>query len=345
MDRWSPELRRALTRVRPEFFGWTPEQQLRYRAALPADDCAAIVSFLVAALAGTDAAAADLVKQEREGRLPLGIQNRVNELLLPLTGIGDDSFYLNEHLGERRSILDFRTLRAYDEDDHDFQERARAEEDPTYEKQAYLGALRACWARVLVGGRLTYLTLSMAAAHLYDRISEAGADELQRRIPHRYVRGPHDGERESGFIRWDSRVDAGGQEAMLDELQHRVWDYEHTRWRALKAEWDALALRGAYALDVSQAGESNLLWVFTDKRALDKVRFDTFMADCRAIERPIDELDAAAAAEVGRVNQFVAEQHQSLLASFDPKVVRLRKRRKILMHPRAIDDLAGEDGE
>jgi hypothetical protein len=45
------------------------------------------------------------------------------------------------------------------------------------------------------------------------------------------------------------------------------------------------------------------------------------------------------------VNQFVAEQHQELLASFDPKVVRLRKRRKILMHPRAIDDLAGEDGE
>jgi len=35
LDRWSAELRRALTRVRPEFFGWTPEQQLRYRAALP----------------------------------------------------------------------------------------------------------------------------------------------------------------------------------------------------------------------------------------------------------------------------------------------------------------------
>jgi hypothetical protein len=45
MDRWSPELRRALTRVRPEFFGWTPEQKLRYRAALPADDYAAIVAF------------------------------------------------------------------------------------------------------------------------------------------------------------------------------------------------------------------------------------------------------------------------------------------------------------
>jgi hypothetical protein len=155
MDRLSPELRRALTRVRPEFFGWPPERQLRYRAALPDEDCAAIVGFLVAALAGTDAAAADLVKQEREGRLPLGLQNRVNELLLPLTGIGDDSFYLNEHLGERGSILDFPTLRAYDEQDHDFQEGVRAEEDANYEKQPYLGALHGCWARMLVGGRLT----------------------------------------------------------------------------------------------------------------------------------------------------------------------------------------------
>jgi hypothetical protein len=73
-----------------------------------------------------------LVKQEREGRLPLGRQNRVNELLLPLTGIGDDSFYLNEHLGERRSILDFPTLRAYDEDEHDFQEGARPRRRSTH---------------------------------------------------------------------------------------------------------------------------------------------------------------------------------------------------------------------
>jgi hypothetical protein len=344
MDRWSPELRRALTRVRPEFFGWTPEQQLRYRAALPDEDCAAIVSFLVAALAGTEAAAADLVKQEREGRLPLDLQNRVNELILPLTGIGDDSFYLNEHLGEPRSILDFPTVRAYDEDEHDFQEGVRAEEDASYEKQPYFGALHGCWARVLVGGRLTYLTLSMAAAYLYDRISEAGGDELRRQIPHRHVRGPHDGEREGDLIRWDSRVDAGGQEAMLDELQHRLWDYELERWRALKTEWDAFGLGGVYALDDSQAGESNLLCVFTDKRALDQVRFDTFMVDCRAIERPGEELEAAAAAEVERVNQIVAEQHQDLLVSFDPRIVRLRKRRKVLMHPRVIDDLAGGDG-
>jgi len=47
MHRWSPELRRALTWARPEFFGWTPERQLRYRAVLPDEDCAAIASQLI----------------------------------------------------------------------------------------------------------------------------------------------------------------------------------------------------------------------------------------------------------------------------------------------------------
>jgi hypothetical protein len=345
LRRWSPELRRALTRVRPEFFGWTPDRQLRYRTALPDEDHSAIVEFLVASVAGSDAVAAALGTREREGRLPLDLQNRINELLLPLTGIGDDAFFLNEHLGEGRSILDFPTLRAYDEDDHVFQERARAEEDASYAEQPYLGALHGCWARVLVGVRLTYLTLSMAAAYLYERISEAAGDELQRRIPHRHVRGPHDGERVGDMIRWDLRLDAGGHEAMLEEFQHRLWDYERERWRTLKAEYDSLALGGAYLLDDSQPGESNLLWVFTDKSALETVRFETFMADCRAISRPLSELESAAEVECGRVKQFVAEQHQDLLAGFDPKVVRMRKRRGILMHPRAFDGLADFDRE
>lgn len=344
MDRWSPELRRALMQVRPEFFGWTPEDQLRYRAAPPDEDRAAIVSFLVVALSGSDGAAADLLKKERERVLPLGLQNRVNELLLPLTGIGADYFYLNEYLGEGRSILEFPTLRAYDEDSHSFQERARAAEEPGYIGQPYLGALHSRWARVLVDARLVYLTLSMAASYLYDRISEAAADELRRLIPHRYVPGPHDGEHEGNFIRWDTRIDAGGQEAVLDELQHRIWDYERDRWRTLRSDWNTLSLSGVYLLDDSQPTESNLFCVFTDKQALDKVRFGAFMADCRAIERPAEELEVAVAAERERVSQFVAEQHQDLMVNFDPKIVQLRKRRRILVHPRALDDL-GSDGE
>ena len=57
------------------------------------------------------------------------------------------------------------------------------------------------------------------------------------------------------------------------------------------------------------------LWVFTDKQALDKVRFDTFMADCRAIERPVEQLEAAAAVEVVLLEDFVEVDEAAALVT------------------------------
>lgn len=59
----------------------------------------------------------------------------------------------------------------------------------------------------------------MAAWHLYATMQEAAANEVQRLLPHSYVAGPDDAKVERGLIRWDSRVQAGGQEALLEELQ------------------------------------------------------------------------------------------------------------------------------
>lgn len=44
-----------------------------------------------------------------------------------------------------------------------------------------------------------------------------------------------------------------------------------------------------------------------------------------------------------RMRAFVAEQHADLVKNFDPKVVRLRKKLKVMVHPDALRDL-GEDG-
>ena len=66
--------------------------------------------------------------------------------------------------------------------------------------------MHSTWARCLIDRRLCYLTLSMAAWHLYSTMQEAAADEIQRILPHSYVAGPDDGKVERGLIRWDSRV-------------------------------------------------------------------------------------------------------------------------------------------
>lgn len=225
LDQWSPELRRAVIAVRPEFFTWPVEQQTHYRVTLPDNDRAAIVKLLLTDIGG-QVAVAEMVALDKDGRQPLDLQNQLNERLQPLVGIGEDSFYLNEYLGDEISILNFDTLRAYDEYDHEFQENARTGDDPAYAPQPYRGALYGCWVRFLVDKQLVYLTLSMAAGYLYGQISEAAADELQRRIPHHHVSGPDDGKQEDGMIRLDMRIDAGGHEALLDELQARIWDYD-----------------------------------------------------------------------------------------------------------------------
>jgi hypothetical protein len=169
--------------------------------------------------------------------------------------------------------------------------------------------------------------------------------ELQRLIPHRHVRGRHDGKVEKGGIRWDFRVDANGQEGLLDELQHRVWDYQRSRWRELETLWAASPRGGCYVLPNPEPGfekdSLDLHVVFTDADALGLVRPMNFMDDCRAIGRNSEELHAAASAESERALRFVAEQYEDLQANFDPKVTKLRKRLKVVMHPGALADLAG----
>lgn len=334
-------------RTRPDFFGWPAEQQARYRVRLPEEDRDAICTALLESLRGDAGANRDVPFDE--DRLPLPLQNRLNELLLPLVGIGADAFFLNEMFEEGVSILDFPTLGAWDAHDHDVQQRLRAEHDAAYEAQPYRGSLHGHWARVMMDGRIVYLTLSMAAGAVYERLREASADEIERRIPHRYVRGRHDGEVEGNLIRWDSRLEAGGQEALLEELQHRVWSWEHERWQALSAQWADRGLHGAYVMKTQWPAEDPdercLEIVFTDPQALEQVRFASFLADIRRIERPSEEIDRAVAEEVELLNAMLAEQLEDLRHNFNPKVAQLRRRTKIMVHPQAFDALGPGDDD
>ncbi len=346
LDRWSPELRRAVMVARPEFFAWSAQEQLRYRVKLPDEDREAIVAALLREHGERRPGA--LAKLESHGRVPLALQNRINEWLQPLKGIGEDAFALNEHFAQDSSILDFKTLLDYDRDDHAFQQDAKQRDIKGYQPEPYTGALHGTWARVLVGGQLCYLTLTMASWQLYGAMEEAASAETLARVPHRHVRGPEDGKRDkSGAIRWDMRVDANGQEALLEELQHRVWE-EQFRRRSELGQLFCEQRLGACFLDDQpwehqDPNERNLLVVFSDPGALAAVRFTSFLRDCRRIERPLTELRALEAGEAKRMRDFVAAQHEDLIKNFDPKVVPLRKKLGVMLHPEALQDME-EDG-
>jgi len=346
LERWSPELRRAVMVARPEFFTWPADEQLHYRVSLQHGDREAIIAALLREHGERRPAA--LARRESRSRLPLGLQNRVNEWLQPLLGIGDDAFSLNEHFAEGRSILDFETLLDYDRDDHAFQQDARQRDVADYRPEPYTGALHATWARLLVDDRLCYVTLTMASWQLYGVMEEAARAEIETRVPHRHVPGPEDGKRnESGSIRWDTRVDANGQEALLDELQRRVWDEQFRRRAEIGRLFSEQRLGTCFLDDApweAQApDERNLLVVFSDPDALAAVRFTSFLRDCGRIERPLAELRALQVREAERMRAFVVEQHEDLVKNFDPKVVPLRKKLKVMIHPDALRDME-DDG-
>lgn len=344
-DRWSPELRRAVMAARPDFFALPADQQHR-RVTLPHPDREAIVAALLREHGERRPAA--LAKLESRGRVPLDLQNRINQWLQPLVGIGEDAFSLNEHFAERGSILDFETLLDYDRDDHAFQQDVNQRDFEGYQPEPYTGALHGTWARMLVDGRLCYATLTMASWQLYGAMEDAARAEIETRLPHRYVRGPEDGKRsESGAFRWDMRVDANGQEALLEELQHRVWNEQFRRRKELGRLFSEQHL-GACFLDdhpweYQAPDERNLLVVFSDPDALAAVRFVSFLRDCRRIERPLAELRALESREAARMREFVVEQHEDLIVNFDPKVVPLRRKRKVMIHPDAWRDME-DDG-
>ena len=222
---WSPELRRAVMKVRPEYFSWPLERRAGYGVAIPKRDAASLDKALLKELFGKsyatrkEAAAA-------AGRLSLDDQDRWNETVLPLHGIGEDCFYLNESFAKNKHILDFDTVRAFDESDYRFQEKARRKEDPDYCAKPYRGSLYLHWARLYFDGRFAYATLSMAAGYIYARLSDAAHEVLANVIPHRYMPGKHHGKVEGGGWQWDRRVDTNGREGIFEELQRQIWRYE-----------------------------------------------------------------------------------------------------------------------
>lgn len=328
-------------KVRPEYFAWSPEQQERYGVAIPGEDQDRLDEVLLHELFGQTYATAKAARKA-VGDLPLALLGRWNEVVLPLHGIGEDAFYLNDFIPDGKTLLDFPTLRALDEAAFMYQEQHRKNDAPDYECKPYRGDLYLGWARLYVDDRFTYATLSMAAGYIYSELEGLAFDVVEECIPHRHVRGKNHGRSDGHAWQWDMRCDAGGQEAMLDELQHRAIQHAMEQLATLKEQWHGLGNRGVYIFenpDRTLPEDYNLHFVFTDVGALDQIEFHSFVRDCRAIELPTAEFMQMVEIEKAHMTAWIRAQHQHLLETFDPKIATLRKKRKVMIHKDALKDL------
>ncbi len=330
----SSALRRAIMRSRPDFYAWTDEEQLRYRMNMPDRERFLLERSLLKELCGIDSDTDEAIDSAWRN-LPAADLDRINEALLPWDGIGEDCFYLTEFLpGDKR--LGFETVDDYARDEHAFQEAARVSEDETYAVRPYQGNLSPSWARLFVDSRFRYATLWNLAAFLTDRISERGQEQLQRLIPYRLVSGPDDGKREGDHYVWDVRRDAGGREAELEELTTRLYEYEIQRATELLEEFDRQCLGAVFIQDAVSEADHQIYFIFSDKSAMAATRFRHFLRDCRNLERDGSALTALEGRECAAVDAFLDAQHRDILQHFDPKVTRMTKRRRVLVHKDAF---------
>jgi len=330
-------VRRALIRVNPAYFSWPLEEQERYRVSMPDEDRFRLKQVLLKSLFDIEAQTPEELETACATFTDLQYL-QFNSTLVLAQGIGDDCFYLNEFLGDR-TMLDFPTLYDYDYADHCYQEQARKEEDPTYVSKPYRGRLYLSWARLLIDGTFYYVTMSTAAGSLYSAIDEFGDEVMEELIPHRYVDGKHHGKREGHGFRWDLRLDADGKEAHFEELRERYWQYTLTRYEVLQEEFDTAAATTIYFHDKSQGHDPQMNITFSDKTALQAVRLRHFLRDCRSKIGDPQELARWVDQERQAARSYLEQTYHDVVAHFDPKVVRLRKKRKILLSDRAAEDL------
>lgn len=336
--RESPLLRHAILRVQPDYFFWSRQEQENYRVNIPREDDFKINQYLFLKLFNITVHTHEQLRVEWDN-LSMGQLHILNENRLPIQGVGDDLFFLNDALMPGKTILDYETLYDYDFEDHEFQERSRKEQWPEHIVRPYHGSLYHRWARLYVDDQFIYATLSCAGCYIYGELETHGFDYLRDLIPHEYVPGRHHGEREESVTRWDFRIDAGGREAQLDELKSRFTRYIMQRNDELAQIWDQRQLGQAYVIDRSSPDDPSFSFVFSDPLALKQIRFRHFMGNVRAIEEPQACLNREVETEKIRLQEFLNTQLADIHENFDPNIIKLKPRRKVILSPRAARDI------
>ena len=330
-------LRRAIIRVMPDYYSWPDMERERYRLSVPKEQDFLIRQAVLRSLFGIEVDTEEGLNEALKG-FDDEQYLLLNSTLLPLQGIGKNDFFLNECLADGVTLLDFETLGDYARDDHAFQEQARKSEDPAYEIRPYLGDLHPCWARLTIDGEFHYATLVSLARYLSDTLDEMGAEQIKTLIPYQYVEGKNHGRREQGGTVWDFRVDAGGMEPELEELRRRFYEYCRECHARLLDQFDEEASKHVYIRRETQGLEPHIDFIFSDKSALDAVRLRHFYGDCQRIVGGVSELEILIEQEQAAAVEFLQDQYSDIQQNFDPSVVRLRKKRKIVMTNEVWED-------
>ena len=327
-----PELKKAMIKFVPDYFSWDKKRQEQYRVDTPKEDAFKIIQFLLRELFNISVSNDDEV--EEVWRTMNEVQcSKINAALLPIKGIGEDFFYLNEVFPRQKNLLSFETLYDYDVDDYKFQEEYRKRNQKNYEKKPYRGSLYLTWAQLMIDDTFSYGVLSMVAGYLYCQLDEYGNDYMEKLIPHEFIHGKNHGKAQGDGYLLDLKIDANGLERQLDELKYRFWEHLSRVYERLMNEFDKKSMQRLFILNQSQEHNPNHHFLFTDKEILKRIHFKTFMRCCRAAEQTDHSLlTRKLEQEKQLLTKYLDNQYKDIMENFDPKIIRFRKKFKVIFH-------------
>ncbi len=328
--------RKALMAADTHYYAWSAEQQERFRATMDENSRNRVRRALLDSLLGIKCCGKKIDKVWDD--IPLHKLNILNWASLLTSGIGEDYIYLNESMAKGESLLDFVTLYDYDYADHLFQEQANQQDFKDYQGSEYYAYKHPSWIRLLIDNQFYYATFLSLATQLTDDIEATGDEFIEQLIPHKYVEGKANGKPEKGGFLWDMQLDAGGQEKQLNELNSRWYSYQQERWLALSKINDKLPPI-LYTQDKGWDNDPHRCFIFNNQTTLKKIRWRHFLSDCKPLMNDFSVLSVQLEQEINRAKSFLSENHQDIQINFDPNVIKLRKKRKIIMSNQALEDL------
>ena len=320
-----PELRQAIIKANSDYFSWDKARQEKYGQDIPEAEYKIIKGHLYKTLFGIT-----LKNDDAEDQCTPEQTFLFNQAILPLAGMGDNCFFLNE-MGSK-GALDFETWYDYDFDDHEFQESSNAGVQEGYTIRPYKGRTYPRWARMLIDDKFYYVTLLTEAGFLCNALSEVEHDYINELIPYDFVEGKNHGKKEKGGSLWDMRRDANGLEAQLDELETRLWDYQRSRHDYLVDQCFNEQHKAVYFVDVSgDELDPCMTIIASDPSVMKEIHFKSIVADCRRYEQEASAVLLCAESEKALLKSFLKNQFDDIMANFDTKVVKLKKKRKVIV--------------
>ncbi len=134
------------------------------------------------------------------------------------------------------------------------------------------------------------------------------------------------------------QIEAGGQEKQLDKLKNRWYRYTKQCWLGLNKEFTK-AEPAVYFEDINQDGELNRNFIFNNEYTLKKTYWKHFLTDCEPLLAEFSNVIERAEQEVAKAEAYFQKQYEDIMKNFDPKVVKLKKKMKLVVAPRAFDKM------